>query len=119
VRVEIANLHWRDVTVFATRGSARRRLGLVTSNSTRSFALSSEFIAGGYSVALYADVVGSDDFYRPLPVTVSLGDVIVLRLRPALAQSNLSVRPGGGGEPDRDTLWTGEDPSARRLSPRP
>ncbi len=119
IQVEVANLHWRDVTVYATRGSARERLGLVTSNSTRTFALSSEFVAGGYSVALFADVVGSDDSLRPLPVTVSPGDVIVLRLRPALTQSDLSVRPGGGGATAGDTLSAAE-PAMRigDVSPR-
>lgn len=113
IRVEVANLHWRDVTIYATRGSARQRLGLVTSNSTRSFSLTTEFVAGGYTVSLFADVVGSDDSLRPIPVTVSPGDVIVWRLRPALAQSDISVRSGGGDASAGDTLWT------RPVSPRP
>lgn len=112
VRVEVENLHWRDVTVYVTRGSARRRLGLVTSNSTRTFGLSKEFIAGGYQVSLFAAVVGSNESLRPPAVAVSPGDIVVWLLRPALNQSVLSVWPGGG-VPVRDTS------GGVGLSPRP
>jgi hypothetical protein len=97
ISLEVSNRHWRDVVVYVTRGGARTRLGMVTSNSRRDFAISRDFIAGGYTVTLRAEVVGSDEFLRPGPVTVSRGDRILWRLRPVLNQSDLSVRAGGGG----------------------
>ena len=98
VSLEVNNRHWRDVVVYVTRGGARTRLGMVTSNSTRTFGISRDFVAGGYTVTLRAEVVGSDEFLRPGPVTVSPGDRILWRLRPVLNQSDLSVRPGEGGD---------------------
>jgi len=92
----VQNRHWRDVVVFVTRGGARNRLGMVTSNSSRDFRLRQDFVAGGYTVTLRVEVVGSDESLRSGPVTVSRGSMVIWRLRPVLTQSDVSVRVSGG-----------------------
>jgi len=109
VRLRVQNRHWRDVVVFVTRGGARNRLGMVTSNSSRDFRLRQDFVAGGYTVTLRVEVVGSDESLRSGPVTVSRGSVVVWRLRPVLTQSDVSVRAGGGALPARPTRGASPD----------
>lgn len=90
--LRVENRNWADMTIYLHRGSSRQRLGLVSTNQTRSFALPEHLVASGASVAFEADPVGSDESYRSPSLTLTGGERVTWTLMANLAQSTLTHR---------------------------
>lgn len=90
--LEVRNQNWSDMVVYLSRGSARQRLGSVTSQNEATFQLNPSIIATAASLQFVAAPIGSDRVYTSLPIIVGPGDRIVWRLRERLEQSELFKR---------------------------
>lgn len=90
--VDVANHNWADANVFAVRYGEHRRLGTVTSMSSRSFRLPQAWVDQGERVWIRAELIGSDRTYSTPPVDLGAGGVLDVRIQNYLPQSNLMVR---------------------------
>jgi hypothetical protein len=90
--IRVENRHWSDVTIYMFRRSARARIGIVTSNSTRTFQVPIGMGAGkALDVTLLADAIGSEEEYRTERLTVLSGQEVLLRLEVRMVHSSASV----------------------------
>lgn len=94
-QVVVENNNWLDVNVYAIRDGMRRRLGTVTTNSTRRFRLPRAFVATGGEVRLLVDPIGSSQTRMMPPVAIMGGDRIDLDVFNHLPLSSISVLPSG------------------------
>ncbi len=92
VFVTVANRNWTDHTIFVSRGGARARLGLVSSNQTRTFRLPPDMTHPGIAIYFLADPVGSDQVYSSPQVSLNGGETWVWTLMPQIEQSTLVLR---------------------------
>lgn len=91
IEVEVTNNNWMDMTVYAMRGSARFRLGTVTTGETRRFDLPRVMNVNAGEMRLMADPVGSQREYQSQPVIVEPGTRVRWSLENHLALSSFSV----------------------------
>ena len=90
--IRVENRHWSDVTIYMFRRGARARIGIVTSNSTRSFRVPIGMGAGkALDVTLLADAIGSEEEFRTERLTVLSGQEVLLRLEVRMVHSSASV----------------------------
>ena len=89
--VRVINDNWLDVTVYAVRGGYRRRLGTVTSFTSRLFTLPQTFVIPSDELRLIADPIGRRGAYVSEPVLVNRGDVVEWRLRNNIGLSNIFI----------------------------
>lgn len=90
--IRVENRHWSDVTIYMFRRSARARIGIVTSNSTRSFQVPIGMGAGkALDVTFLADAIGSEEEFRTERLTVLSGQEVLLRLEVRMVHSSASV----------------------------
>lgn len=90
--IRVENRHWSDVTIYMFRRSARARIGIVTSNSTRTFRVPIGMGAGkALDVTLLADAIGSEEQFRTERLTVLSGQEVLLRLEVRMVHSSASV----------------------------
>jgi hypothetical protein len=92
VTVTVRNNNWSDMIVYVVRGSARSRLGMVTSLRTETFTVPRASISGNGTVQLYADPVGSLRGYLTEAVPVRAGQQVSLDVGSSLSISFVSVR---------------------------
>lgn len=89
--VEVTNGHWLDVHVYVVASGQRWSLGMVTSQSVRSYELPSGVFASGNDVVLVADPIGSGNTYHSEPVLLEAGDRVEWKLTHRLSHSSLMV----------------------------
>ncbi len=89
--VQVNNDNWHDITVYAIRSGYRRRLGTVTSFTSRVFTLPPAFLIHSGGLRLIADPIGSRGSHVSEPLFVNAGDVVEWRLRNNLGLSDVFV----------------------------
>lgn len=89
--VQVANNGWSDVDVFLMRGSARVRLGMVTSMSSQRFTVPPSFLHGSQDLRLRAHPIGGFKDYETQALLVSPGQQIALTLQNNLNLSSYSI----------------------------
>ena len=89
--VRVVNDNWHDMTVYAVRSGYRRRLGTVTSFTSRVFALPQAFLIPSDELRLIADPIGRRGAYVSEALVVNDGDVVEWRLRNNLRLSNIFI----------------------------
>lgn len=89
--LEVTNHNWQDMHIYVQASGQRWSLGLVTTNSARSFELPRGVFASGRDVVLVADPIGSNVPYHSDPVLLEPGDRVEWRLENRLSQSRLFV----------------------------
>ncbi len=87
----VDNRTWSDVTIYVVRSSSKKRLGMVTSMSTGTFAIPGDFVQTSGELRLVADLIGSLSSLASEPINVWPGGHIEWTLQNALAQSTLTV----------------------------
>jgi hypothetical protein len=76
--VRVENQAWLDVDVYAVSGGARRRLGMVTGNSTQVLRIPDSVVGIGQSLQFVADPVGSSRAGVSYEIYVSPGQEVRL-----------------------------------------
>ncbi len=89
--VRVVNDNWHDITVYASRGGYRRRLGTVTSFTSRVFTLAPTFLIPSDELRLIADPIGPRGVYVSEPLLVNAGDVVEWRLLNNIRLSNIFI----------------------------
>lgn len=92
VTLRVANHNLLDITVYSLRGTARDRLGLVTSNSTQTFLIRTRQLDAGGDLRLFADPIGARVGYTSEMVHVIAGETVDWTLETDLRRSFLAVR---------------------------
>jgi hypothetical protein len=92
VTLRVANHNVLDITVYSLRGTARDRLGLVTSNTTQTFLIRTRQLEAGGDLRLFADPVGARIGYTSEMVHVLAGESVDWTLENDLRRSFLAVR---------------------------
>ncbi len=90
--LEVQNRNWADMTISVRRGGTVTRLGLVTTNGSRSFTIPTVVGAAGVSVVFLADPVGSGSAYPSPTVPLAKGDRYLWTLAVSLEHSTLVRR---------------------------
>jgi hypothetical protein len=90
ITVRVTNHNWADVVIYAVRGSARTRLGQVTSMSNVLFDLP-EMTSSGNDVRLYVDIIGSRAYFLTDVLLLSPGVEIRLWVENHLPASSWAV----------------------------
>ena len=81
--VEVENLGFADVTVYAISATgARVRLGQVSGNSTQRIALPAYLVRGGERLRFLADPIGGDQGPVSEELYVAPGETVGLRIPP-------------------------------------
>jgi len=80
VRVENAN--FADMTIYVVRSSQRVRLGLANGNSTTTFVIPSNLMAGITALRFIADPIGGRANPVTEEITVAPGDQVVVYIPP-------------------------------------
>ncbi len=89
--VRVVNDNWHDMTVYAVRSGYRRRLGTVTSFTSRVFALPRAFLVPSDELRLIADPIGRRGAFVSEPLLVNAGDVVEWRLLNNIRLSNIFI----------------------------
>ncbi len=89
--VRVVNDNWNDITVYAVRAGFRRRLGTVTSLTSRVFTLPQMFLIPSDDLRLIADPIGSRGVYVSEVLVVDAGDVVEWRLWNNIGLSNIFI----------------------------
>ncbi len=89
--VRVVNDNWHDMNVYAFRNGYRRRLGTVTSFTSRVFALPQAFLIPSDELRLIADPIGRRGAFFSEALVISAGDVIEWRLRNNINLSNIFI----------------------------
>lgn len=97
--VIVANHNWLDMHVYASRPTGGRvSLGVVTSNTTRTFELPAMFLDAGGDVHLIADPIGSRGRYVTPSIVANPGTNVIVTIENALNLSSASLRAAKGSE---------------------
>lgn len=89
--VHVINHNWQDMHVYVLASGQRWSLGMVTSQSARTYELPDGVFAAGRDIAFLADPVGSAVAYRSDRVLLEPGDRAEWRLENRLSHSSLIV----------------------------
>ncbi len=89
--VRVVNDNWHDITVYALRAGYRRRLGTVTSFTSRVLTLPPTLLIPSDGLRLVADPIGSRGVYVTEPLVVNAGDVVEWRLLNNIRLSNIFI----------------------------
>ncbi len=89
--VRVVNDNWHDITVYAFRAGYRRRLGTVTSFTSRVFTLPPTFLIPSDELRLIADPIGRRGAFISEPLLVNPGDVVEWRLLNNIRLSNIFI----------------------------
>ncbi len=92
VNVVIQNRNWATVNVFAVRDGSWARLGVVTTNGTQRAALPEWALAGGSTVRLKVEAIGSRETFVTEPIMVAGGQDIMLYVQPTLTLTSWAVQ---------------------------
>ena len=89
--VRVINDNWNDITVYAVRNGYRRRLGTVTSFTSRVLTLPPTLLIPSDGLRLVADPIGSRGVYVSEPLVVNAGDVVEWTVRNNIRLSNIFI----------------------------
>ncbi len=89
--VKVTNNGWSDVDVYVMRGTARMRLGMVTSMQSQRFHVPPSYLNGTTDLRLHAHPIGGFDDYETQPLLVSPGQQVALTLQNNLNLSSYSI----------------------------
>ncbi len=89
--VRVINDNWNDITVYAVRNGYRRRLGTVTSFTSRVLTLPPTLLIPSDGLRLVADPIGSRGVYVTEPLVVNAGDVVEWTVRNNIRLSNIFI----------------------------
>ncbi len=89
--VRVTNNNWADMNVYLVRGTARFRLGTVSSMSTQIFRVPAGAMGGVGGLRLLADPIGSSNGFLTPAVHVSAGERVDFDIQNQLPISSVSV----------------------------
>ena len=89
--VRVTNNNWSDMNIYVLRGSDRRRLGTVSSNSSTVFRLPNSVLIGGSDIRLLADPIGSSRTYVSPTLLIGPGHVVEWRLENNMNMSSALI----------------------------
>ena len=89
--VHVINDNWNDMTVYAVTNGYRRRLGTVTSFTSRVLTLPPTLLILNDELRLVADPIGSREVYVSEPLVVNAGDVVEWTVRNNIRLSNIFI----------------------------
>lgn len=89
--VEVKNQNWQDMHIYVMAAGQRWSLGLVTSQSTRTYELPDGVFATGRRVIFLADPVGSVLAFHSDPLHLERGDRVEWMLQNQLVHSSIHV----------------------------
>ena len=89
--VHVINDNWNDMTVYAVTNGYRRRLGTVTSFTSRVLTLPPTLLILNDELRLVADPIGSRGVYVSEPLVVNAGDVVEWTVRNNIRLSNIFI----------------------------
>lgn len=92
ITVEVENLAWKNIHVYAISGSSWTSLGVLSSQDEETYELPRGFVGGRREIRLAADPVGSNQAYISDPIQVEPGDVVGWTIQDNLALSSVFVR---------------------------
>jgi hypothetical protein len=90
IAVHIRNENFLDMDVYAVIGGARRRLGMVSGNTSGDFSIEGGVFAG-QSVSVVAIPIGGRGAATTGSLNIGAGQVIEFTVAPVLTQSRVSV----------------------------
>jgi hypothetical protein len=90
-RVQVTNMHWAPVNVYAIHGGTSLRLGTLTTNQSDWYDLPERFEMGS-DVRFMVDPVGATYGYLSDSVMAQSGQEIILRIENNLNLSSVSIR---------------------------
>lgn len=88
--VQVSNQGWSDVVVYVLRSGMKWRLGMVTSQTSRTFEMPRGVLPEAGSLRLLADPIGSKE-HLTAPFQVTSGQRVALTLQNVLSMSYVSV----------------------------
>lgn len=89
--VIVHNNNWAEVDVYAVRDGLRLRLGSVTTAASARFVLPAAVLAGGRTLQLLIDPIGSRTGFLTQPLVVGPGQQVVLQIENNLNLTSYSV----------------------------
>lgn len=92
ITVEVRNLAWKNIHVYAISGASWESLGVLSSQDEETYELPSGFIGGRQEIRLAADPVGSTQAFISDRILVEPGDVVGWTIQDNLALSSVFVR---------------------------
>ncbi|MEO6446023.1 MAG: hypothetical protein ABIZ91_13710 [Gemmatimonadaceae bacterium] len=81
--LQVENQAFNDATIYLVTGSQRIRLGQANGNSTTKLRIPSHYIFGPTPLQFIADPIGGNRTPVSESITVTAGDVVVLRIPPS------------------------------------
>lgn len=91
VQVKVENQNWSDMRIYVVRGGERRRLGSVTTFTSRTFTVPESFLQASGQVRLLARGLASGETETTRPILVNPGDVVTWNLKNDLSLSDYHV----------------------------
>ncbi len=89
--IRVINYNWHDARVYANRGGAKHRLGVVHSASSGTFRVPEYLYKLGGHVELRVELIGSSETHTALPIPCGPGDLIEWRIRRVLKHTSAMV----------------------------
>ena len=89
--VRVINHNWHDARVYAIRGGAKHRLGVVHSASSGTFSVPEYLYKLTGHIALRVELIGSSETHTSLPIPCGPGDLIEWRIRRVLKYTSAMV----------------------------
>ena len=80
--VQVENLGFTDMVIYAISGGQRVRLGLATGNSTKTFTVPAYLTAGAGPIRFLADPIGGNRTPISEEMNVRSGDLVTLTIPP-------------------------------------
>ncbi len=92
ITVEVRNLAWKNIHVYAISGASWTSLGVLSSQGEETYELPRGFVGGRQEIRLAADPVGSNQAFISDPIQVEPDDVVGWTIQDNLALSSVFVR---------------------------
>jgi hypothetical protein len=90
-KLMVENNNWLDVAVYLVRGSARTRIGSVTSMGRAEFRIPNAYVMGVSNVTVEANPIGASESYVSPPIEVFPGARVALTVGNSVRLSNYAV----------------------------
>ena len=91
VSLRVENRNRADITVYATRGAVRTRLGTVTAATNADLAIPASYVNDTGGFQLIADPVGGRGTFASQRIVVRSGQHVVWTLESTLSRSSVAV----------------------------
>ena len=90
--IRVTNNNWADMTIYLVRSGSQRRLGTVTSQTTRTFVVPAYMMSSSNRVHLMADPIGSSRTVTSAPLLINSGQTAEWQLENSLGLSSMWIR---------------------------